>query len=51
MEKEIIKTKRALHINREKNYEFMEARVFENLTRKKHDEIYPYVQKAMMVKK
>lgn len=51
LEKEIIKTKRALHINREKNYEFMEARVFGNLTRKKHDEIYPYVQKAMMVKK
>lgn len=51
LEKEIIKTKRDLHINREKNYEFMEARVFENLTRKKHDEIYPYVQKAMMVKK
>lgn len=49
LEKEIINSKTELHIKRNKNYEFMNVRVFKNTARKKHDEIYPYVQKALMI--
>ena len=49
LEKEIINSKTELHIKRNKNYEFMNVRAFKNTARKKHDEIYPYVQKALMI--
>lgn len=45
---EIIQTKKKLHIKRYTNYEYMDVRVFKDVERKKHDELYPYVQKAMM---
>lgn len=49
LEKEIINSKTELHIKRNKIYEYMNVRVFKNTARKKHDEIYPYVQKALMI--
>lgn len=46
--KEIIQTKKKLHVERYATYEYMDVRVFKDVERKKHDELFPYVQKAMM---
>lgn len=45
---EIIRTKKKLHVERYETYEYMDVRVFKDVERKKHDELFPYVQKAMM---
>ncbi len=45
---EIIQTKKKLHVERYETYEYMDVRVFKDVERKKHDELFPYVQKAMM---
>lgn len=45
---EIIRTKKKLHVERYATYEYMDVRVFKAVERRKHDELFPYVQKAMM---
>lgn len=46
---EIIQTKKKLHVERHATYEYMDVRIFKDAARKKHDELFPYVQKAMMI--